>query len=255
MDLRQRLGGGALLLQHGDGRVTIGRGTSERDHGADAGGGGADDGIPAQYRRLAFVRAEGGLTVHGAGEALGAPVVGRTFRNEAGGVGGERISLHLGQRIQVGRDGGAQIGVERRQVRGEAVNDPADNGDDGLEALLPGRGRPHERQVSEMPEIQRRDGMLNRGGRVLLPEVDEAQREVGQQVGDGGCGGDRAFHGEGIDDLRRGGGVFGIHPVEETQHIAKEGIGGVHGEPSGEGGQRAVVRGRLGERQADRPAH
>lgn len=78
---------------------------------------------------------------------------------------------------------------------------------------------------------------------------------MAQQVGRAATQSDRAFEGEGVNDLRRGRGVFGVDAVKEGEHVGEKGISGVEGEPGVKGGQRGVVRSRLGKRQADESAH
>ncbi len=78
---------------------------------------------------------------------------------------------------------------------------------------------------------------------------------MAQQLGDTAAGGDRAFHGEGVDDLGRGGGIFGVDARQKGQDVAKEGVRGSCGQVGVKVGQRAVVGAGLGEREADEPAH
>ena len=61
-------------------------------------------------------------------------------------------------------------------------------------------------------------------------------------------------HGEGVDDLRRGGGIFGIDLIEEGEHIAEQGVGVMDGQPGVEAIEGGMVGRGTEERQADEPA-
>ena len=76
-------------------------------------------------------------------------------------------------------------------------------------------------------EVEGRKGVLKRCGGVGEPAAGQAQAEVAQQLSRARAGGDRAFHREGVDDLRRYDGVFGVDAVEKGQHIAEKGVGSV----------------------------
>jgi hypothetical protein len=60
-------------------------------------------------------------------------------------------------------------------------------------------------------------------------------------------GRDRTGHGEGIDDLRRCGGVFGIDLIKDAQPILKEGVGRVGAQVGVKRRQGAVIGARLGQ--------
>ena len=92
-------------------------------------------------------------------------------------------------------------------------------------------------------------------GRMLLPSCDKMGAEVQEDARRAGGGRHRRGHGEGVNNLGRGGGVFGIDLVEEVHNITEEGVGMMDGEAGMEAVEAGVVGSSTKERQADVPAH
>ena len=129
------------------------------------------------------------------------------------------------------------------------------DGDRLLQQRLVLRSAVRDGRVEQRPEVERRQRSLEARARAAARRGTRralrwSSKRAGLLVGRGGRG-----HGEGVDDLRGGGGIFGVDLIEKGQHIAKEGVGVVDGQP----GMEAVEGGMVGrgaeQGQADVPAH
>ena len=193
-----------LLADARDGRFAVGGCARRNDGGADARASRGDADVVAEGQ-IIIMMAEGSIKVGRADDAVLA--LGRAFGGVVGAIQLHLIGDDFFQGIKQPPDTLA-LGVrETRQIRQQAAPQIATESDRLHELPLPRIGIARAGRVPDVAEVERRQGVVERAGRVGFPCAKDVVAEGEQQIGNTGRPRDGGGHAGGIEDLRRGDGV------------------------------------------------